>query len=91
MSCFLRFFHDWFHCFDALIIVASFTLDVITRGIIEELGSLIIILRLFRFVKIVEELGLGESERLEEMEAKMAELERENSDLRARAAAGANA
>ena len=88
MLCFLRFFQDWFHCFDALIIVASFSLDVITRGIIEELGSLIIILRLFRFVKIVEELGLGESERLEEMEAKMAELERENSDLKARATSG---
>jgi voltage-gated hydrogen channel 1 len=45
-------------------------------------ASLVIILRLFRLVKIVEELSVGASERMEDMEGKMEELERENSDLK---------
>ncbi|KAK1750821.1 hypothetical protein QBC47DRAFT_87364 [Echria macrotheca] len=78
-----RFFSDWFHCFDGFIILASFIIDVLTRGILEEIGSLIIILRLWRFVKIVEELSLGASERMEEIEGRVVDLERENLDLKA--------
>ena len=55
---------------------------MLTRGILEEIASIVIILRLWRFVKIVEELSLGASERLEEFEAKVADLERDNSDLK---------
>ncbi|KAK3349438.1 hypothetical protein B0T25DRAFT_243217 [Lasiosphaeria hispida] len=77
-----RFFQDWFHCFDALIIVASFIIDVVTRGIVEEIGSIVIVLRLWRFVKIVEELSLGASERMEDIESRVEDLERENADLK---------
>ena len=62
--------------------MASFVIDVITHGIVEEIGSMIIILRLWRFVKIVEELGLGASERMEEVEARVADLERQNLELK---------
>lgn len=49
------YLHSWFHVFDALVIVASFLIDILTRGVVEEVASLVIILRLWRFVKIVEE------------------------------------
>jgi len=82
--CCVRFFHEWFHCFDAFVIVSSFVIDVVTHGTLEEIGSLIIILRLWRFVKIVDELGVSAEERTQEIEMKMSALERENEDLRAR-------
>ncbi|KAH8887719.1 hypothetical protein GQ53DRAFT_749397 [Thozetella sp. PMI_491] len=78
-----RFFADWFHCFDAFIITASFAIDLLTHGILEEIASLVIVLRLWRFVKIVEELTVGASERMEDLLTKAEELERENADLRA--------
>ncbi|KAK3316685.1 hypothetical protein B0H66DRAFT_301714 [Apodospora peruviana] len=79
----LRFFKDWFHCFDAFVIIASFVIDVLTRGVLEEIASLVIILRLWRLVKIIEELSVGASESLEDIEAKVAHLEKENAELRA--------
>jgi cell shape-determining protein MreC len=39
-------------------------------------------LRLWRFVKIVEELSVGESERMEEIELKLEQLEEENERLK---------
>jgi hypothetical protein len=59
-------------------------IDVLEQGTLEEIGSLIIILRLWRFVKIVDELGVSAEERNYEIEAKVAALERENEELRAR-------
>jgi membrane protein insertase Oxa1/YidC/SpoIIIJ len=78
----LSYFSSWFHCFDALVIMISFTVDLLTHGIVEEIASLVVILRLWRFVKIVEELSLGASERMEEMQFKVEELQKENEDLR---------
>lgn len=77
-----EFLHSWFHVFDATVIVASFLVDVLTRGVVEEVASLIIILRLWRFVKIIEELSVAGSERLEDLEMKVERLEEENSNLR---------
>lgn len=68
--------------FDATIIIASFLVDVLTRGVVEEVASLIIILRLWRFVKIIEELSVASSERMEDLEMKVERLEEENSSLR---------
>lgn len=80
----LRWFREWFHCFDAFVILASFLIDVLEQGTLEEIGSLIVILRLWRFVKIVDELGVSAEERNEEIEAKVRTLERENEELRGR-------
>ncbi|KAG8169164.1 hypothetical protein KVR01_001913 [Diaporthe batatas] len=77
-----EFFHSWFHVFDAAVIIASFLVDVLTRGVVEEVASLIIILRLWRFVKIIEELSVASSERMEDLETRIERLEEENSSLR---------
>jgi len=63
--------------------VLSFVVDVFVHGVLEEIGSLVIILRLWRLAKIVEELSVGASERMEDIEGKVGKLERENTDLKA--------
>lgn len=78
------YFHSKFHCFDATAIVASFMVDVLTHGPVEEAGSLIIILRLFRVFKIVEESSTVATETVEGYEEKIKELKNENQDLRQR-------
>ncbi|ROV92372.1 hypothetical protein VMCG_09153 [Cytospora schulzeri] len=77
-----EYLKSWFHLFDALIIVASFLIDCLTRGIVEEVASLVIILRLWRFVKIIEEMSVGASEKMEDIEMKAEQLEEENAELK---------
>lgn len=43
---------------------------------IEEIAELIIVLRLWRLIKIIEELGVGLSEGMEQMRRRVEELER---------------
>ncbi|KAH6613793.1 hypothetical protein B0J18DRAFT_64884 [Chaetomium sp. MPI-SDFR-AT-0129] len=76
------YFRDWFHCFDAFVILVSFGVDVATRGIVEDIASIVIVLRLWRLVKIIEEVSVGAAEGMEEIEARVVELERENEALR---------
>lgn len=78
------YFKSKFHCFDATTIIVSFLVDVLTRGPVEEAGSLIIILRLFRVFKIVEESGTVATEEIEGYEENIRRLEEENGDLRQR-------
>uniref|UniRef100_A0A8H7NHR8 Voltage-gated hydrogen channel 1 n=1 Tax=Bionectria ochroleuca TaxID=29856 RepID=A0A8H7NHR8_BIOOC len=68
------YFTSWFHCFDAFIVVAGFVTDVVLHGVIEEVASFIVVLRLWRVVKIIEELGVGEQERAEESQRRIDEL-----------------
>ncbi|KAI1061615.1 hypothetical protein LB506_011877 [Fusarium annulatum] len=77
-----RYFNSWFHCFDAFIVIAGFITDVALRGIIEEVASLIVVMRLWRVVKIIEELGVGAQEQTEELNVKLEKVESENEDLR---------
>ncbi|KAI7978428.1 hypothetical protein EIK77_001952 [Talaromyces pinophilus] len=49
----LSYFRSKFHTFDALVIVLAFILDVALRGVVEELGSLVVVLRLWRVFKII--------------------------------------
>ena len=44
----VRFFKSWFHCFDASVILAGFIIDVCLKNILEEAGSIVIVLRLWR-------------------------------------------
>jgi hypothetical protein len=53
------YFKSWFRCFDAFIVIAGFITDVVLHGIIEEVASIIVVMRLWRVVKIIEELSLG--------------------------------
>ena len=45
--------HASLHAFDAIVIVTTFTLEVALRGKEKELAGLLIILRLWRLVKLV--------------------------------------
>ncbi|KAF2142330.1 uncharacterized protein K452DRAFT_248962 [Aplosporella prunicola CBS 121167] len=78
----LQYFNSKFHVFDALVITASFVLDVVLHGTLEEVASLVILLRLWRVFKIIEELSVGAQEKTEGLEAKVKELEKENEELK---------
>jgi voltage-gated hydrogen channel 1 len=62
--------------------VAGFIVDVLLHGILEEAASLVVILRLWRVFKIMEELSVGASEQTENLEHKIEELENENGLLK---------
>ncbi|CAK7270541.1 hypothetical protein SEPCBS57363_004155 [Sporothrix epigloea] len=74
-------FSSWFHCFDTFVILVSFVIDVLAHGVLEDIASLVVMLRLWRVVKIVEEMSVGAEERMEELEAQVEKLERENAAL----------
>ncbi|KAJ3472027.1 hypothetical protein NLG97_g11351 [Lecanicillium saksenae] len=71
-----------FHLFDAAVIVLGFLIDVSLRGPAESIGSLVIVLRLWRLAKISEEVVLGATERMEMLEHHIDDLEAENKHLR---------
>lgn len=72
------YFRSRFHCFDAFVVVVGFVVDVLLHGILEEAASLVVILRLWRVFKIIEELSVGASEQTESLERKIEELRTEN-------------
>ncbi|RAO72017.1 uncharacterized protein BHQ10_008029 [Talaromyces amestolkiae] len=78
----LSYFRSTFHSFDALVIVLAFILDVALRGVVEELGSLVVVLRLWRVFKIIEEMGEVSAEMMEKYEEELENLNRENSKLK---------
>ena len=79
-----RYFKSWFHCFDATIIIVGFIIDVCLKGVLEEAGSIVVILRLWRVFKIVEEFSAGASEQMDAMTEELEKLQEENKDLRKR-------
>lgn len=62
-------------------IVAAFVIDVLLRGPIEEAGSLVVVGRLWRVFKIIEEFSSGAEDELAELQARIDELEREKDDV----------
>lgn len=70
--------------FDSLVIVVAFVLDVSLRGIVEEIGSIVVVLRLWRVFKIIEELSAASADALEKYEDQVEELRRENRLLKRR-------
>lgn len=73
---------EWIHMLDALIILASFILDVSARGATEEIGSLLIIGRLWRIIKLAGEATVVDSERVEGLEKEIMNLRKENERLK---------
>ncbi|KAH8196860.1 hypothetical protein TruAng_008973 [Truncatella angustata] len=70
-------------CFDAFVIVVGFVIDIVEHGdVVEEIASLVVILRLWRFVKIVDEFTLEASEQWDEVRERLEALEKENSELK---------
>jgi voltage-gated hydrogen channel 1 len=85
------YFKSTFHIFDATVIVAAFIVDILLRGMSAEAGSLIVVLRLWRVFKIIEELSAGAADEVEALSQKLSrieehakELERENEGLKRR-------
>ncbi|CAD6441337.1 15246c73-b5ab-4eeb-ab8f-a38edd2a07b2 [Sclerotinia trifoliorum] len=76
------YFRSKFHCFDATVIVAGFVVDVLLHGIVEEVASLVIVLRLWRFFKIIEEFSVGAQEQMDVLEERIEQLEMENKQLK---------
>jgi hypothetical protein len=52
------------------------------HGILEEVASLVVILRLWRFFKIIEEFGVAADEQMDGLSLRIEQLETENQDLR---------
>lgn len=77
----VRFFKSWFHCFDATVILAGFIIDVCLKNVLEEAGSIVIALRLWRVFKIIEELSAGAEEQMDALEERVESLEKENQRL----------
>ena len=79
-----RYFTSKFHCFDALVIVTGFVTDVVLHGVLEEIASLVVILRLWRFFKIIEEFSVGAEEQMDVLRERIGRLEDENRELKSR-------
>ena len=54
------------------------------KGILEEVGSVVVVLRLWRVFKIIEEFSAGAEEQMDQLNEHIEQLEKENSDLRRR-------
>ncbi|KAF7304797.1 hypothetical protein MKEN_01193800 [Mycena kentingensis (nom. inval.)] len=85
--------HAALHCFDAFIICTTFILEVVLRGKEQELAGLLIVLRLWRLIKLVGGVSVGvghfgeeDAIRAKTAEEQVAQLEKENAELRARLA-----
>ncbi|KAK3665652.1 hypothetical protein LTR22_003592 [Elasticomyces elasticus] len=76
------YFGTFFHILDATIIITAFILDVLLKGIVDDISSLVIVLRLWKVVKIIGEMSAATQARLELLEEKVIELENENEKLR---------
>jgi len=77
--------HASLHLFDALVIITTFTLEVALGGREQELAGLLIILRLWRLVKLVGGVAVGVGEidevTIEALEETRRELEKTKAEL----------
>ncbi|KAG0021582.1 hypothetical protein BGZ81_008852 [Podila clonocystis] len=73
--------HWVLHVFDAVVIMTSFVLEIVLRGVSQELSSLLIIFRLWRVVKLTGtvaiEVSNHEQEHARLLEVRVQELEKE--------------
>lgn len=75
------YFRSNFHCFDAAVILVGFVVDVLLKGVLEEIGSLVVIMRLWRVFKIIEELSAGAEEQMSILQRQIVTLQTENEAL----------
>ena len=67
---------------DASVIIAGFIVDVCLKGVFEEVGSILVVLRFWRVFKIIEEFSAGASAEMEMLNGRIELLETENRQLR---------
>ena len=76
------YFNNAFHIFDALVIITAFVIDLVLRaGPVEEAGSLVVVFRLWRVFKIIEEFSSGAEDQLSELQEKFDDLQRQKEDV----------
>lgn len=63
--------------------MGSFAVDLLEHGIVEEIASLVVVLRLWRFVKIVQEFSVEQTELTEALRRRINELEAHVGNLEA--------
>jgi len=78
----LPYFKSKFHCFDAFVIIAGFVVDVCLKGFLEEIGSIVVVLRLWRVFKIIEEFSAGAADQMDILAEQVEHLDLENKELR---------
>ncbi|KAJ5683371.1 hypothetical protein N7462_006536 [Penicillium macrosclerotiorum] len=78
------YFSTWFHIFDSLVILVAFVISISFQGFEEELGSLVVVLRLWRVFQIIEELKSASEDTLGLYQQEIDRLREENSSLRQR-------
>jgi hypothetical protein len=76
------YFRFWFHCLDAVVIVLGLAAGVLLEGVLGDIGCLVVVLRLLRVFRIIEEVGTGAEEQMEGLREQIAFLFRENESLR---------
>jgi len=73
------------HLFDAFVIITTFVLEVVLRGREQELAALLIVLRFWRIVKLVEGVAVGagelSAEQAEELASTKEDLHRTQTQL----------
>lgn len=72
------YFNSFFHCLDAVVITAGLIIDILLRGTLEEIGSVVVVLRLWRVLKIIDELSAGAAEQMEPLSQRIEDLEKQN-------------
>jgi voltage-gated hydrogen channel 1 len=76
------YFASPFHTFDALVILTAFIVDLVLHaGPLEEAGSLVVVLRLWRVFKIIEEFSSGAEDQLAELQERIDELVKEKEEV----------
>ncbi|GAA5868696.1 hypothetical protein JCM8547_003786 [Rhodosporidiobolus lusitaniae] len=58
--------HHWLHLFDAIVVIVAFVLEVVLQGPMSTVASLVIILRLWRIMKLLSSLEVSLNEFEEE-------------------------
>jgi hypothetical protein len=76
------YFSAWFRIFDSAIIIASFIVDVVLSGVVGEAVELVVVLRLWRIFKIIEEISAGASLEMDDLVERIRDLESENHELK---------
>lgn len=62
-------------------IIAGFVIDVCLKGELEEVGSTIVVLRLWRVFKIIEEFSTGSKEQMDGLSEHIEQLQSEVDEL----------
>lgn len=76
------YFRSWFNCLDAVVIVLGVAIDVLLEGVMGEIASFVVVLRLLRVFRIIEGVSNGAEERMMGMREQIDFLFRENTSLR---------